>query len=543
MDKKYLTVLIMILFIGSFLRVVNISSNPPAIYGDELTILYDAYSLLKTGHDQLGNFLPLTFAMGEGRPAGYVYGSIPFVAFFGTTPLAVRSLSVLSGVALIFLIFIIGLRLFSPKVGLAAAAIFAISPWDISLSRGGFEAHFALLLAVSGLVLYMLAEKRPWLILLSAAFFGVTVHTYPTYKLSLPLFIIIMVVFIRYKMNHLRNNLPLAALISLLFILIVTSLTVENFLSNSEKRFSNINVFSLPDLKEQVVQKVNTQININTLPGSIAKLFHNKPIEYSGLLIENYFSNFSLDFLFFKGDENPRHNMANVGGLYLIELFLILAGSVSLWYSERSKLYFLWLWILIVPLPTTLLLDPHFLRSSFMLPPLIFLSAYGLSSILNLSQKKYWPLKLALILGFVIQFVFFAEKLYFLSPNKYAQFWSYPAKQASILAMESKDKYDDIILSTRIDNIEYAYPVYQSLDPNLVIQQNRQGVILGKYKFKKFDNVYLGSIPVEEIEGFLDNMGGSYLYVGTENDAKSLSGYSLEREKFETPPLLLKKKE
>src|SRR3989344_3598027 len=95
-----------IIFVGLILRVIFINTSPPSLYGDELTIALDANSILKTGRDQLGNFLPLTFPMGAGRPAGYVYFSIPFVALFGPTALGVRALSILSGAGIILLVYL-----------------------------------------------------------------------------------------------------------------------------------------------------------------------------------------------------------------------------------------------------------------------------------------------------------------------------------------------------------------------------------------------------------------------------------------------------
>ncbi|MDP3758248.1 MAG: glycosyltransferase family 39 protein, partial [Candidatus Daviesbacteria bacterium] len=187
--RKNLLILVAILLLGLLLRVIFINTSPSSLYGDELTVTLDAYSLLKTGHDQLGNFLPLTFPMGAGRPAGYVYGSIPFVALFGPTAIGVRALSILSGMGIIFLLYLGGKRLFSEKLGLLAAFIGAVSPWDISLSRGGFEAHFALFLALLGTFLFMLANRRPIFYILSALSFGLTLHTYPTYKVSLLLFL------------------------------------------------------------------------------------------------------------------------------------------------------------------------------------------------------------------------------------------------------------------------------------------------------------------------------------------------------------------
>lgn len=99
-------ILIIILAVGFFLRVFDIQNNPVALYGDELATVYDAYSIIKTGSDQRGNFLPITFELGGGRPGGYIYATIPFVLLFGLDGLAVRSVSVLSGVGIILLIFL-----------------------------------------------------------------------------------------------------------------------------------------------------------------------------------------------------------------------------------------------------------------------------------------------------------------------------------------------------------------------------------------------------------------------------------------------------
>ena len=146
MKKNLLIILIMI--VGFLFRISWIGGN--SLYGDELTLVYDAYSILKTGHDSTGKFLPVTFEMRGGSPGGYVYGAIPFVAIFGPNELGIRSLSILSGIGIVILLYFLGSSLFSEKVGIWGALIAAISPWEISLSRGGYETHFALFLALLG---------------------------------------------------------------------------------------------------------------------------------------------------------------------------------------------------------------------------------------------------------------------------------------------------------------------------------------------------------------------------------------------------------
>jgi len=494
--------LFLILLIGLLLRVINIQANPPALYGDELTIALDSNSLLKIGQDQLGNYFPLTFQMGAGRPAGYVYGSIPFLAIFGPSALGVRGLSILSGLGIILLLYYIGRKLFSDKVGLASSFIASVSPWDISLSRGGFEAHFALFLALLGIYLFIKAKEKPASYIFSSLCFGLTLHTYPTYKVSLILFLPLL---IWYQGIRDRKYFLIG---SVLFIILGLSALSQTFLGGSEKRFSDINIFSQDKLKNSIEQKINLERNISNLPASLAKYFHNKPVEYTKVFIENYLQNFSLDFLVLHGDRNPRHNMATMGQIYFVELILILLGILTLWQKNKRLLLFLVAWLIIAPIPTALVDLPHGLRSSFMLPPLIILSGLGLTMILNYKNRV-----VLFILGltFTIQFTFFIQKLYFLAPKEYGNFWSYSAKTASEQALQNKGKYKYVFLSDAIDNIEFAYPVYGRVDPSLVISQNKNHTELAGLQFKKFDNVYIGHIP--DVKNFTGNLIGSYLFI------------------------------
>lgn len=509
-----------IVIVGFLLRVLLINSNPPALYGDELTVTLDVYSILKTGHDQLGNFLPLTFHMSAGRPAGYVYGSIPFVAIFGPTAIGVRTLSILSGTGIILLLYLLGRKLFSKKAGLLAAVIGAVSPWEISLSRGGFEAHFALFLALLGIYLFILARQKPILYIFSALSFGLTMHTYLTYKVAILLFLPLLL----WHQNGLKRfagkdkKYFLAGII--VFVILAGLSFSQTFLAGSENRFLNINIFSQNSIKDRIEQKINFERQISQLPRSFVKYFHNKPVEYLKVFIENYLQNFSLDFLVLHGDRNPRHNMATMGGIYFTDLILIFIGLVAFWYKERRTVLFLIYWLLVAPIPTAIVDTPHALRSAFMLPPLIFFSALGLAIIFNYRNKL---LPALILLLFIIQFAFFMQKLYFLAPKEYSSFWSYPAKLASEIVGGNKDKYTYVILSDRIDNIEYAYPVYANIDPKTIIAQNQNKASLNSSPLKKFDNVYIGYIPDKKIEEFISSLRGSVLYIGPADDQGSLS--------------------
>lgn len=501
-------IILAIILIGLLLRVFFLNSSPPSLYGDELTIALDANSLLNTGRDQLGNFMPLTFEMGAGRPAGYVYFSIPFIAVFGPTPLGVRGLSILSGIGLILLIYYIGKILFSEKIGLMAAAILAVSPWDISLSRGGFEAHFALFLALLGFYLFLKAKEKPFLYFFSALSFGLTLHTYPTFKITLLLFLPLLFWFQKTGIFKIGKIHILIFLVTL-FILGGLAFS-QTFIGGSETRFASINVFSQQKLKDTIEEKINFERSISQLPNSIVRYFHNKPIEYMKVVGENYLQNFSMDFLFIHGDRNPRHNMATIGEFYFAEIILILLGLVSFWTRARKTILFIILWVALAPVPTAIVEFPHALRSSLMFPPLTILSALGLTTLISNKSRLVVPIVLLLL----IQFVFFIQKLYFLAPNEYSNFWSYPAKIASELSLQNRSNYKYIFLSDEIDNIEFAYPVYSKTNPLTVINQNENAIKINGYSFKKFDNVYIGNIPSGNLNSFLDNLDEPVLFIG-----------------------------
>lgn len=513
--RKPLSILFVILLLGAILRGINISSNPPSLYGDELTLVYDAYSIIKTSQDQLGNYLPLTFPMGAGRPGGYIYFSIPFVYLFGPTALGIRALSVLSGIGIILLIYLISKRIFSTRVGLASAFLSAISIWGISLSRAGFEANFALFLVCLGIYAFLKATEKPILYTVSAASFGLALHTYPTYKLTLVLFLPLLVWFSWQNWQEIKKKTKYILPSFFLLILFVVLAIVQTFTSGSEERFSQINIFSQKDTSELIVQKINYERTISRLPDNLVPLFHNKPVEYFKIIGENYLKNLSMNFLFIHGDRNPRHNMSTMGQLYIADIILLVFGILALGFKQIRKFIFLVGWILIAAMGSVLINEPHALRSSFMLPPLLILSAIGITYIFeSLSGKYATILKIFVIFAIVFQFLFFVQKLFFLAPYEYKHFWSILAKRASEIALDEKDRFGYVFVSDKIDNVEYAYPVYAKVDPNQVINQNKKLTEVEGYRFKKLGNVYIGNLNNEKADEFLGKLDKTSLYIG-----------------------------
>ncbi|EKD90895.1 MAG: hypothetical protein ACD_30C00071G0001 [uncultured bacterium] len=219
--------------------------------------------------------------------------------------------------------------------------------------------------------------------------------------------------------------------------------------------------------------------------------------------------------------------MAGSGAIYFVEVFFILVGLVSLLKTKRYRLMsFLLGWILIAPLPTTFLLETHFLRSAFMIPALAVLSATGLGSILSERWLNKFFRALILLI-FLVQFVFILDNLYFLSGHKFSGFWSEPAKLVSERAINEHQNFDYVFISDRIDNVEFAYPVYAKVAPQEVQGQVISRTEINGLKFKQFDNVYIGSLPEVGAMDFLNSLSGRVLFLGSKWETSNIKDYEV----------------
>lgn len=455
MGRKSWLILAGILLLGFVIRVYKIQSLP--LYGDELTMVYDTYSIGKTGMDATGQKFPLTFKMGQGRPGGYIYFSVPFVSLFGPTVWGERALSLLSGLGIIVLMYFLGKKIFNQKIGMIAALLAAVSPWDIYLSRGGFEAHFALFLALLGITMFIYKKYLWW-----AVSWGIAIFTYPTFKLTLPLMFLLLGLVTGFP-KLLKNKMFLIGTSVLLVFGIIAA--TQTFTAGSENRFLSENVFADKNLKENIIQRVNYERTVSTLPRFFKPVFINREVEYARLVFENYVKNLSPDFLILRGDGNPRHNPGEMGMIYIVELLLIVMALSMLWKENKKVFGLLLVWILITPLATMFFPEAHALRNGLMLPPLILSSSYAFSKI----PKKF---AVAFSIMILIQLIYILVHVYSIAPVKFASFWSLEAKKIALEAVGTQKEGRKVILNiNEIDNIEYAYEVYAKVDPNLVIAQ------------------------------------------------------------------------
>lgn len=177
MNKEKL-LLIIIIIAAFFIRIYNY--NYPPLLWDEAALGYNAFSILKTGRDEYGQFLPLIFkSFGDYKPGLYIYLTLPFVGIFGLNLLAVRLPSIILGSLIPLIAYLFTKKHSQNKLlPLLFAAIIALSPFNIHFSRGAWESNiltFQLLLASY----FFFNKKYFW----SSILFGLTLFTYQSGKL------------------------------------------------------------------------------------------------------------------------------------------------------------------------------------------------------------------------------------------------------------------------------------------------------------------------------------------------------------------------
>jgi 4-amino-4-deoxy-L-arabinose transferase-like glycosyltransferase len=191
--NKYTIILIIFLLIGFVIRITGIEDYPNALNVDEASAGYDAYSILTTGHDRNGNFLPVYFvAWGSGQSVLLSYLMIPFIALFGLSTLSIRlPMAIISCISLV-VFYLLLKEISNKKMALIGLAFFAICPWHILKSRWALDCNlfpdfilFFIYFLVKGL-----NSKKKIYYYLSFVIAALSAYTYGTSFFFLPLFIV-----------------------------------------------------------------------------------------------------------------------------------------------------------------------------------------------------------------------------------------------------------------------------------------------------------------------------------------------------------------
>ncbi|MFZ0890337.1 MAG: hypothetical protein WA005_18000 [Candidatus Binataceae bacterium] len=530
MDRVYALVVVIALVAGVGLRVVRLAEVPPGLHPDEACNGYDAYSILKTGRDHRGNFLPLVMqGFDDYRMALFPYSLVPLVAAFGLKPAVVRLGAALWGIVdLVAITVLAGLMMGWPAA--AAAALFgALSPSHLPFSRYGIEGIAASATITLGMLCFFLWLRRRrdvWL-LLSGAFFGLSLYSYAITKAFLPFLIALLIVLYWRELKAARLK-ALAAAAIVMSLAVPQAVLLLQHTAEMQARFNQMSLFHI----------------IATCPGcdpeQARAAGHSLFYQLIGFAA-NWLSYFTPSFLFLVGDRGDHWTMVHppgFGQLLPEQAPLILLALAAIISARRRKIALLLAgWLVVAALPAAFLMPqgaawaearalptPHVMFDysvgSLRLTPSLLLShpdsrhdvlamaPWILFSALGFVVLLEWTSRMAvlraaaaglILLGAIFNGARFVRYYFRDFPVLAAPYFSYGVEQA----LRAVDKLDNgaepIAITTRI-NQPYIYILFFERYPPRLCQRQRVGRLnnrlfapvleFGRYYFYSLRNLY-----------------------------------------------------
>ena len=337
------------LMAGIGLRVVGLDRVPPGLYADEACNGYDAYSLLLTGRDHHGNFLPLVFqGFNDNRMPLFDYSLVPLIGAFGLSSDVVRMGAALWGTADLVAIVMLAYLMLGLPGAVVTAVLVSVSPWHLPLSRYGTEVILASTTVSLAMVCFFLWLKRHedrWL-LLSGVLFGLTLYSYPITKIFTPLMLGLLTLIYWREVRQARSK----ALIALAIVLALAAPQAALFWrhwAEMQAHFSEVSLFHY----------------ISTCPGcppseqaeAAGATFAVRAADFAAA----WLSYFTPDFLFLSGDRGGHWELLFPPGFGMLlpeQALLIGFAIVGLFGGHRRKPALLLIgWLVLAALPAALL--------------------------------------------------------------------------------------------------------------------------------------------------------------------------------------------
>ena len=447
------------------------------------------------------------------------------------------------------------------SIALLAAFFLAISPWHLQFSRVAFETNSATFWSVLGTWAFLRGVRSQgagitaWMSL-AALTFGANLFMYHNARVFIPIYSLALLILFRQKLLSIIKYLILPAIITGIFIVMLIPIITS---ISGQLRYKGTTIFAdvspLYKASNLIVQDEQSgQL-------ALGKIFHNRRFVYIPSLIDNYLSHFRPNFLFQSADLQ-RHHAPEIGLLYLWDLPFILAGIYFLIakpFDLRTKIIIFW-WFLAAPVASSVTWGvPHALRSEIYLPTYQIFIAVGVYYFYNrlkktensqssdeckkaityfrgMKNKKNWgflrssklkdntesfqpsevykiiqrsqlarnftfflpAIALATAGLLTFNFLFYLHQYYVHMPQEYSKAWLYGRKEAAIYTENFKDRYDRVIVSTKLEQPHEFWLYYTKYDPTKYLQEG--GTVSGGYleDRNKFDKYIFKPVDFEK---------------------------------------------
>ena len=512
-----------IILLAICLRFWDLGNTPPSPDWDEVALGYNAYSIIQTGKDEYGKFMPVVLrSFDDYKPALYMYLIIPFIFLFDVSVLAVRMPAAVVGVIGVVMTYLLVKEVTkNEKLSLIAMGMMAISPWSIQFSRVAFETQVASVFNIITVYLFIKGLQKHYLLPFSAVFGVLTIYIYQSEKVFMPLLILLlMVIYWKQIWQVSKAWLGVTAVVGVLVALPMLTYIVTNKAAltraTTTVAFSDTNSFL-----QQNVQRLIYDKEINN---PIGLVFDNRRVEFAKTIMFGYLVHYDLNWLFIKGDLS-RHHVPQMALMYLWEMPFLLLGIYTLLFSKEFDRKTKWLffgWFLIAPIPASVTSGvPHAVRTMNFLPTYQLFSSIGLLTVfLFMYKSKVMPLikygtyiVFSAVVGF--SFLFYLNQYFVQQSYYYSKDWQYGYEELVPYVNSISGNYQKIVVTTSepLDQSFMFFLFYMKYPPQ---KYQEAGNASGGFReIHQFDIYHFGNID------FSKESQENTLFVGRPKDIPS----------------------
>lgn len=409
--------------------------SPPALNADEASNAYDAYSILKTGKDQYGNFLPLRFkSFGDYKMPLLTYLDVPWIKIFGLNETGARMVNFPFVLLFPLVIYLLTKELFDKKnIALLSSFFSVFSPGLQLIGHQAHEGYMTTFFLALSFYLFLRFYKKQNLksFFVFNFCFLISLFGYHSTRLWAGFYFLLFLYLV------IKKNLSKWFL--LIFLLIVFIFGITDLIYKPT-RVKNLLFFN----------NLGFSLKINELRGEGgSQLVYNKLTVGAQDLSFNYIKYLSPQFLVVRGDENPRFGFPGISPVTVFEYVFILVGLYYIFHNQEKWRYLILSMLLFSPISGSISwAGESITRTLFIFIPIFIISAYGVINFLN---KKNLLLYLMLTMGYLI-LVFYSWDFYFNHYPKRAivlRSWQAGYKELAGYIKVNYDKYDKFYITKK----------------------------------------------------------------------------------------------
>lgn len=281
----------------------------------------------------------------------------------------------------------------------------------------------------------------------------------------------LFIVFIKKIIQIFRRNFKIF-LVAIILSFIISLPAILSFNTGQVGRLKVFSIFSYPRSSESIDKLLGE--NDEQVGDVNYVLFHSEALNYVRVIIGKYANHFSSSFLLFEGDyQNPKHSAPNQGMLQLFDLMLLPIGFISLIRSKGKYKIFVFMWLILSPLPAVLTRDlVQGVRAYNMAIPLTLVSTFGLFETFRFStnlktknKNMFFATTAGVVVIFLGSIIYFLDVYFVHMPIHNAKYWNYGYREVIKTLLPIQNKYKTVYFQQSYDQPYIYYLFYSVYDP------------------------------------------------------------------------------